>query len=152
MVSCDSFALLCGALGKITIWCNKLPSEFRQTTLQPVLNPGSIPKVLFCPSGAARSNWRRFSAKTLMASASACSFARAKTSFFIAGKRSRLYPSSMASWMSWAAFPFDLIKKRAILWMKASSSNSILIDKKPSFSPLLIAKRRWEEHLFKRSE
>ena len=97
MLSCDSFVLLCGALGKITVCCNRLPSEFRQTTLQPVLNPGSIPKVLFCPNGAARSSWRRFSAKTLMASASACSFARAKTSFFIAGKRSRLYPSSMAS-------------------------------------------------------
>ena len=40
----------------------------RQTTLQPVRKPGSMPSTAFSPRGAASSSWRRFSAKTRMAS------------------------------------------------------------------------------------
>jgi hypothetical protein len=40
----------------------------RQTTLHPVLNPGSMARTFFCPSGAASKSWRRFSENTLIAS------------------------------------------------------------------------------------
>ena len=76
--------------GNIASWCSRLPCASRQTTLHPVRKPGSMPIVRFCPSGAARSSWRRLVAKTFMASLSACSLLRVANSVSIDGLNSRL--------------------------------------------------------------
>ena len=62
-----------------------LKEASRQTTLQPVRNPGSTPITFFSPSGAESSSWRRFSAKTRIASVSAFSFEKLRNSVSMPG-------------------------------------------------------------------
>ena len=59
--------------------CSSCPCASRHTVLHPVRKPGSMARIRFCPRGEARSSWRRFSAKTRMASLSAFSLRRCRT-------------------------------------------------------------------------
>ena len=57
----------------MVVFSNNSPLASRTTILQPVLNPGSIPKTTFCPKGADNSNCLRLSENTSMAAISAFS-------------------------------------------------------------------------------
>ncbi len=66
------------------------PCASKQTTLQPVLNPGSIAKTRFSPKGEPNNNCFKFLANTLIADSSAFSLAIFKVSFDKDGNNSRL--------------------------------------------------------------
>ena len=52
----------------MVVLCFSAPCSLMQTTLQPVLKPGSIPRILFAPNGGASNNSFAFLANTLIAS------------------------------------------------------------------------------------
>ena len=66
------------------------PCSSRQTTLHPVLNPGSIASVALGPRGEASKSCLRFSENTSMASLSALSFELLKNSVSIDGDNNLL--------------------------------------------------------------
>lgn len=68
----------------------RLPCLFRQTTLHPVLKPGSTASMFLYPSGGVIRISRMFWAKTEIASSSALFFNAFLNSVSMDGERSRL--------------------------------------------------------------
>src|SRR3989338_1847161 len=73
------------------------PDSSKHTTLQPVLNPGSMARMRLEPTGGANNNCRRLVEKTLIASLSAFSFASFSTSFSKEGHINRVQASLQVS-------------------------------------------------------
>ena len=134
--------LFCDPTAYTTSWQSRLPCLSRHTTLHPVRIPGSTPMTRFCPSGAASSSCRRFSAKTPIASSSAFCFDAAANSFSIEGSSRRLQASLTASPMMSAQRPLDLTKMPLTRSAASSPSTLMLTRSTPSLSPRRMASRR----------
>ena len=142
MVSPAPSRSLCGGWGYITVWCKRLPCLSSATTLHPVRKPGSMASTAFCPNGEDKSNWRRLSANTAIASSSALCFILARVSFSIEGASRRLKPSATAASIIPLTGEPRLTKRRNSCSSASSPSTVILTRKNPSSSPRIMASKR----------
>src|SRR5690606_26511107 len=134
----------CGACGKIVSLYSRFPFSSIQTTLQPVLNPGSIPITLFSPNGADNNNCDKFSEKTPIDCKSAFSLYSCNTSLDNAGSNKRLYESATALEISTAVSCFLLLNTVSSINVIASVLSILIYNfTKPSLLARNIANNRW---------
>ena len=124
------------------VFSSSFPCSSKHTTLQPVLNPGSIAITDFWPSGAANKSCLAFSANTRMASSSALFLVNTLVSVSIEGANNLLYPSLIASSTCSALLLFASKNCLFKISIASSSAGANSSETKSSFSALRIASIR----------